>query len=554
MWSGLGVNYKSSQANWASDIAYFKRIGLTTIRPHLSGFPTGTYTPGSEIAIVGSIDWWRTCAQTFVDEGFTVVHGVAREPAAVGAFTADVWETHRTKVLQDAAYCQSLGLALHTYQIGNEIEGRIDGTTLTQTQLIANLKSLAAEVKAVYPLAQKIGYSAYDPGGTFLDLWISAGLGDLDVLGLNLYAQTTASGSGFIFGDMAKLGKMIKAFGPDRVNLTEFGIDANATQYNLAPQYNRNYIMRHIYAGIRELGFTTAIAYSYVGYLDGDNDFALKNTDGTFDIQWGVLLSDGGYSTITETGANITSVRLPFEGNHPIFTGTLPLRAPSARPVFQDGRGNLAPMALTPTDMTPLRIGSTSDFSVVFKGILFPKRGQGNTSSHTIARCEYFNATDLGYLFQVTNSTGRLRVLTGSTTYDSNASSVPYDTEVTIVFTLSGSTLRGYVNGTLVTWFTSGTTSQTVTRKAGDANDNNFFLAEIVASSTASAGLMGRIYEIGSVREALSAGQINNIALGVWPTMDIRYDLTRGAGRWTADLSGNNNHGLLGVERWGSRV
>jgi hypothetical protein len=34
------------------------------------------------------------------------------------------------------------------------------------------------------------------------------------------------------------------------------------------------------------------ILYTYCGYLNGDNQFAVANTDGSFDPQWDILLHD----------------------------------------------------------------------------------------------------------------------------------------------------------------------------------------------------------------------------------------------------------------------
>lgn len=550
MWEGLGVNYKSSQVNWAADAVYFKKLGIKTIRPSLSSFPNSPYTAGSEGNVIGSIEWWRQCAIFFQSQGFEVVYGIARTFGISGTFDAAAWAIYRANVIADAIYNKSIGFEPEYYQIGNEIEGIINNTTYTQTQLIADLKTLATDLKPYISPKTKLLYSTYDLGSTMFNNWISAGLGDLDVLAGNVYSQVGANGRNFIFGDMGRLGIMLKNFGRDRFILTEFGIDGNATQYNQAPEYNRNYVMRHIYAGLRELDFKLAVVYNYVGYLNGDNDFALKNTNGTFDIQWGVLTSDGGNSSITNTGGDVSDIRglSPSRTN---VTVARTLRSQSTRPVFLDARGNFAPMNCTPSDQNALRIGSSSDFSVVFRGVLFPKTAQGNTSSHTIARSEFLFASNLGYLFQVTNSTGRLRVLVGSTTFDSNAGVVPYDTEVTIVFTITGSTLRGYVNGNLVTWFTSGATTQPITRNNGDPNNLNWFFAETGGVGTGTGGVMGKVYEVMSVKSALSQTQINQLIAGNYPAFDIRYSFTRGAGRWVADLSGNNNHGLIGVELWG---
>lgn len=541
MWTGLGVNYKSAQANWASDIAYFKRIGLTTIRPHLSNFPSGTYTPGSEIAVTGSIDWWRNCAKTFLDAGFTVVHGVAREPAS--PFTATSWLSHRAKVLQDATYCQAQGLALDIYQIGNEIEGVIDNTTLTQAQLVSNLKALATDVKAVYPLAKKIGYATYDFGGTMFNNWVSAGLGDIDVLSANVYAQTTASGRGFIFGDMAKLGLMIRTFGADRFTLSEFGITGNATEYTATPQYNRNYIMRHIYAGIRELGFTQAIAYSYVGYLDSDNQFALKNTDGTFDIQWGVLLADGGRQSITSTGAEVSSARTT-SGTRTAPGSARTTKTTPVFPVYFDAKGNLQDNRVIPVNIEPLRVGLADDFTFIGRIKPTTKTAQGNTSNHTLCRMDFSFGNDRGYLIQLNATNGSFRVWSGATANDSATGLFSYNTDAWFAITMSGTTVKFYINGVQVG------TNMTITRKADNATSNIWLLSEGAGALSTVNGFQGEVYEIMTSKSLISEANLLAIVNGIYPTTDIRYNFTRGAGRWTADLSGNNNHGLLGVESW----
>lgn len=552
MWSGLGVNYKSSQANWDNDIAYFKSIGLTTIRPSLSSFPNSAYTPGSDAAVVGSIEWWRTCAARFENNGFTVVYGIARATGVSGTFDATAWATYRANVLADAAYNQSIGFALDYYQIGNEIEGIINNTTYTQTQLIADLKQLATDVKAVYPLANKIIYSTYDLSGTMFNNWISAGLGDIDVLGGNVYAQTGSNGRSFIFGDMGKLSLMLDTFGADRFILTEFGIDGNATQYNATSQTRRLYNMRHIYAGIRELGFTQAIAYSYVGYLNQDNDFALKNTDGTFDVQWDVLLTDNGRRTFSNVdGVTSDASSLRVQSGDRTVAGTRSDRVLSPYPVYFKPMGNMSTNTIAPVDTTPLKIGSSSDFSISFKGRLRAKTTPGNTSSHTIARCDYSNGNNKGYLFQVTNSTGRLRVLVGNTTYDSDAGLVPYDTDVVIKFTMTGTTLMGYVNGVAVTWFPGSTGSKTIVRQDGDNNALIWFGAETGGVGSAVGGVQGRIYELMSYKGLWDSEELAGIEEGITPRVDIHYKFTRGLGRYVADLSGNLNHGLMGVESWG---
>lgn len=542
MWQGLGVNYKAKQENWASDIEYFKRIGLNIIRPSLSSFPNSSYTAGSEAEVEGSIEWWRQCAQQFLDEGFTVAYGIARVSVSAGNFTATVWDQYRLNVLADAAYNQSIGFAPDFYQIGNEIEGIIDGTTLTQAQLITNLKSLATEVKAIYPLAKKLVYSTYNLNQTNLDLWLAAGLGDLDVLGGNIYAQTTANGQGFIFGDMGKLGILIKTFGADRVILTEFGIDGNSSQYNAAPARNRNYVMRHIYAGIRELGFTTAIAYSYVGYLEEDNDFALKNIDGSFDVQWGILLADGGKSFVATNGEGVSSTRTAVTVDRTAPVAARTERTTPALPVYFNAKGNLQDNRITPVDLEALRLGLTGDFTVLAKVKPRQKTAPGNTSNHTLCRLDFSFGNNKGYLIQMNATNGSFRVWSGSTAQDSGTGLFTYGTTQWVGVTISGTTAKFYVNGVQVG------TDLSILRVDHNATSNMWFLTESGGASASVNGFFGEVYEVISKKALITPAEMLAAIDGTYPTVDIRYKLTRGAGRWTADLSGNNNHGLLSIE------
>lgn len=545
MWQGFGVNYKSGQANWASDIAYFRSIGLTSIRPSLSNFPVGTYNPGSEAGVTGSIDFWRNCAKTFVDAGFWVTHGPAGMPVAAGSFTSTTWTAYRANVLLDAAYCQALGIAIDCYEIGNEIEGKIDGTTLTQAQLVANLKQLATDVKAVYPLAKSIGYGCFDAGGTFFDLWISSGLGDISLLGIHIYGQVGSTGRFAILGDHVLLGKMIRSLGASRCIITEFGIDANASQYNLAPQYNRHYCMRHLYAAIRELGYARALVYSYVGLLNADNDFALKNTNGTFDVQWNIFLNDskrqtlytaGGVASSITNGRSVAAERSQASGRSEATPPTIPS--------WFNAKGNLTPNTVTPIDKTPLRIGLTSDFSLAVYCKPMAKTATGNSSNHTFARMEFSFGNNFGYLAQAHGSNGSFRFWSGNTAYDSTTGLITYGVAQWIVFTLTGTTLKVYINGVVV-W------TQTIVRKLGENNASIWFLQESAGATSSTNGILGPVYEAMSALRLFSDAEIAALVTGTYPTTDIRYKFTRGAGRWVADLSGNNNHGFLGVESWG---
>ena len=292
MWSGLGVNYKAKQENWAADAAYFKSIGLTCIRPNLSSVPA-TWVIGSEAS--GGYAFWRNCAKYFADRSFWVTWGVSGLSGADTGMTATQWGQYHDSVVAEAEYCQSIGLSLGCFEIGNEIEGKIDGTTLTNAQLVTNLKQLATDVKAVYSLSP-IGYSCYDRGDTFYDQFITQGLGDIDFIGLHPYGNIANGGQAIKNGGYNALQKMVTAFGSKCI-VTEFNIDSTDSNILKVTEDEKVASMRRLYGMIRSAGVKKAMVYSWVGWLNVDNQFAMKNTDGSFNNYWDVLLTDNGRRT-----------------------------------------------------------------------------------------------------------------------------------------------------------------------------------------------------------------------------------------------------------------
>ena len=291
MWNGLGVNYKAKQSEWASDASYFQSVGMKNIRVHIPSTPT----PWSE----AQNKVWRDCANYFVNAGFWVTSGVSSPNAnAKGNLTATRWAEYATSTIEEAKYLQANNIRLGAFCIGNELEAFVDGTTLTRNQLIDNLRQLATDVKAVYTLSP-ITYSCYDNGGVTYDRWITQGLGGLDLLGIHPYGNihSTTNSNSIRIGGYAVIQKMIVAFGADKCYISEFNLEANDTNLQKIPDEIRVVEMRKKYAFIKSLGFTKACVYSWVGYNNADNQFAMKNTDGSFNSMWDVLLTDNGRRT-----------------------------------------------------------------------------------------------------------------------------------------------------------------------------------------------------------------------------------------------------------------
>lgn len=293
----LCLNYKSLEANWEEDAGYFKKIGVTGIRPHMpavnSPWAVGSDTPGG-------LAYIRRQARYFADRGFYVTWGIAGLNGFNGAgqLTATAWADYEDVVLAEAQYLQDQGIAI-TFEIGNELEDKADGTTLTVDQLITNLCTLATAVKAIYTIG-KVAYSPWDYAGTTYDKWIAKDIAGettgLDYLNAHSYCNSV-NDRAMVYGTFVAQAKLIAQFGPDRCDITEGGMEAGAAAVAALPAYLKRAKIKEMWKYSENLGFRRFFVYSYVGNQDANNDFAMKYTDGTFDPQWDAYLSRGGRYT-----------------------------------------------------------------------------------------------------------------------------------------------------------------------------------------------------------------------------------------------------------------
>ncbi|GAH70994.1 unnamed protein product, partial [marine sediment metagenome] len=161
----------------------------------LTGFTTWSgYAPGA--------------ADTWLDNGFTETRdlrnyldtdGVNASKAAVIAanakgiksiwgvtsggttITSTNWADFRQAILNAAQWAQDNGI--YEFQLGNEEEYHVDGTTMTVAQIIINLKSVATDVQAIFTNGN-ISYSCWQ---NTIDDWVVAGKGNIDILASNVY-------------------------------------------------------------------------------------------------------------------------------------------------------------------------------------------------------------------------------------------------------------------------------------------------------------------------------------------------------------------------------
>jgi hypothetical protein len=327
---GFGVNYKSSQTNWSKDIIYFNKIGLNTIRPNLKSVPipwsAGTPTLGTTANINA---YWRLCAQTFANAGFFVTWGCSGPQGegspGGGGLTATLWASYHTAMISEATYLQSQGIALGDFELGNELESFIDGTTLTLAQLNVNIRQLATDVKAVYNLSP-ISYATHSDAS--LTDWIANGLGGLDTISFHPYGTINISAQTVSFTvPNNQISEMFSAFGT-KAYISEFNLDADASDLaalKTAPTVSN---MQTFFSTITSSGLNKFILYSFVGELNADNQFAQLYTNGSTNPMWfdfftsnPTQYSTGQRADVIRTSVNRTSV--PNRTSYP------------ARPLFQ---------------------------------------------------------------------------------------------------------------------------------------------------------------------------------------------------------------------------
>lgn len=269
VWSGLGVNYKGTTATMAVDADYFSSIGLNKIRVHIPS--------------VGDTSW-REVAAYFHGRGFHVLYGLNRS----GGLTAANWSAYSDAVIAEAAYCEANDVCSE-FTIGNELHYGIDGTTLVASTLRSNLRTLCNSVKAVFS-----GIVAYDTDVNDYTGWISEGIGNLDRFNYHCYSNWISAGKYILETNMRTPIPLLVAAFPTTLQVTEFNLDSDAADLTAMSADMRVSYFRTMYKFLKDQGVTSAYVFSFCGYQYLNNDFAMKNLNGTFNDQWDVLLTNNG--------------------------------------------------------------------------------------------------------------------------------------------------------------------------------------------------------------------------------------------------------------------
>lgn len=284
-WAGLGMNYGANVNNSdayptsqvAADLAYLKRY-VTRLRIALPNYADET----------GSVANCRHAATDSIAAGFYTTYGVCGGGA--NSITTETWPAFSAKVQVEAAWAQANGIS--ELQIGNEEESKIDGS-MTAQDLRDNLRTLATACQAIFTRGP-LSYSVAQGNPTNSAAWASEGdLGDIDLLGLNVYGgNPTATPDAKFYADTT-----FAAFGA-RAYISEF--NCFHTWAPVVAALDEEAITREVaqrYKMLRDTGLTPIYFFNWRWPIT--DEFACQKVDGTLHLMWQSLV--GGRRWLVNT-------------------------------------------------------------------------------------------------------------------------------------------------------------------------------------------------------------------------------------------------------------
>ena len=293
-WSGLGMNLFPTINDSCEISPSFDDHVDTLLANGFTEFKINSpaYTNSSSVTEVKKI------ILRAITKGVKVIWGVGVGDSTI---TADNWAAFRQGILDAAQWSQDNGV--YEFRLGNEDLAHNDDTTLTDAQLIANFKSVATEVQAIFTN----GNISYACRSDFIDDWIAAGKGDIDILASNVYM----GGNGNYDDNwMNLITNLVNAFGVDGTYLTEFGPSWSSLDDYSTDESVQATAVTEMIEYIKASGITRALYFCYTDpyWLPG---FGVMKDDGTYRLLWNqALLNSGSVGSIT-VPANTTTISLP---------------------------------------------------------------------------------------------------------------------------------------------------------------------------------------------------------------------------------------------------
>ena len=290
-WSGLGMALfdTGNTSEFDGDVDILLANGFTELRINIADYQ---YTE--------ALDYSKAAVIRAVAKGAKVIWGVC---SGANTITAANWGAFRLAILDAAQWAQDNGV--YEFQLGNEEEMQVDGTTMTVAQIITNLKSVATDVQAIFTNGN-VSYSCWQPS---IDDWIKAGKGDIDILASNIYM----GGEGY-YGNEWKtsITNLVNAFGVDGTYLTEFNLSWSSLEDYSTDEAVQAAVLTEMIDYIKASGMTRALyfCWKYI-WTYGEDYFGVVKNDGTYRLLWNQALLNTGTVESTTVPTKTTIASLP---------------------------------------------------------------------------------------------------------------------------------------------------------------------------------------------------------------------------------------------------
>ena len=258
-WSDLGMNLFPSENSYVDTIL---DNGFTEFR-HLINYRAASATMANSKAMI-----IRAIAK-----GAKIIWGVS----APTPITASNRPDFHAAILAAAQWAQDNGV--YEFQLGNEEEYHVDGTTMTVAQIRLNMKSTAAEVQNIFTRGNVSYACAADTSA--ISEWKTLGRGSIDIISWNLYIGGTTFNDGW----KTKINNIIKNFGVDHTYLSEFNLSFLSLDSYSTDETVQAAKISEMIDYIKASGMTRAYYFHWKG------DQGAVKDDGTYRLLWDVLSS-----------------------------------------------------------------------------------------------------------------------------------------------------------------------------------------------------------------------------------------------------------------------
>jgi hypothetical protein len=286
-WAGL-----TGFAAWYDHINYYADIWLSngfTEGRDLRDYLDTTNVAASKAAVIAA-----------TAKGIKCIWGVSSNPTVI---TASNWVDFRAAILDAAQWAQANGV--YEFQLGNEEECHVDGTTMTVAQIIINLKSVATEVKEIFTNGN-VSYSCWQ---NTIDDWVAVGKGDIDILASNVYI----GGGGYYSGKewKSRITNLVNAFGVDGTYISEFGPSYSSLDDYSTDEAVQAEGLAEMIEYIKASGMTRAFYFCYID-MSWLLDFGARKTDGTYRQLWNQALLSPKSVKFATVPTKITTASLHY--------------------------------------------------------------------------------------------------------------------------------------------------------------------------------------------------------------------------------------------------